>query len=137
MFFKKVQHDAEQVAASSQELTASAEQSVLAINQVASTITEVAQGAVIQVREVDATSARVEQMSVAAEQSQHAAKEIATLINEIQIDTQSAVTVMNHGTNEVKLGTEVVNRAGQAFECDSQPGVIKACRRTTWNGKDF
>ncbi len=57
-----------------------------------------------------------EEVRKLAEQSQEAAKEIATLINEIQTDTQSAVTVMNNGTNEVRLGTEVVNNAGQSFK---------------------
>lgn len=50
-----------------------------------------------------------------AEQSQDAAKQIAELITEIQADTGKAVTAMNSGTQEVKLGTEVVNEAGQAF----------------------
>jgi len=57
-----------------------------------------------------------EEVRKLAEQSQDAAKEIATLINEIQSDTQRAVTVMNNGTNEVTRGTEVVTHAGQSFE---------------------
>jgi methyl-accepting chemotaxis protein len=51
-----------------------------------------------------------------AEQSQDAAKQIATLIREIQGDTDKAVEAMNDGTREVKLGAEVVNAAGQAFQ---------------------
>jgi methyl-accepting chemotaxis protein len=50
-----------------------------------------------------------------AEQSQEAAKEIATLIGEIQGDTDKAVVAMNNGTREVKLGAEVVDASGQAF----------------------
>jgi len=50
-----------------------------------------------------------------AEQSQEASKQIALLINEIQHDTQNAVTSMNEGTLQVKLGTEVAEGAGQAF----------------------
>lgn len=50
-----------------------------------------------------------------AEQSQEAAKQIADLIGSIQGDTDKAVTAMNDGTREVKVGAEVVNAAGQAF----------------------
>ncbi|WP_371375117.1 methyl-accepting chemotaxis protein [Sporomusa aerivorans] len=50
-----------------------------------------------------------------AEQSQDAAKQIADLINEIQSDTDKAVVGINEGTKEVKVGTEVVTTAGQAF----------------------
>ncbi len=51
-----------------------------------------------------------------AEQSQEAAKQISELINEIRQDTDQAVIAMNEGTKEVKLGSEVVNNAGNAFE---------------------
>jgi methyl-accepting chemotaxis protein len=50
-----------------------------------------------------------------AEQSQIASKQIASLILEIQNETNSAITAMNDGTREVKLGTNVVNTAGMAF----------------------
>ncbi|MCE5287154.1 MAG: methyl-accepting chemotaxis protein [Pelosinus sp.] len=51
-----------------------------------------------------------------AEQSQEAAKQIATLISEIQCDTDKAVVAMDEGTREVKVGTEVVTTAGKTFE---------------------
>jgi methyl-accepting chemotaxis protein len=57
-----------------------------------------------------------EEVRKLAEQSQEAAKEIASLIGEIQGDTDIAVEVMNNGTSEVKRGTEVVNNAGQSFK---------------------
>lgn len=50
-----------------------------------------------------------------AEQSQQAARQIATLITEIQKDTDKAVMTMADGTREVKMGAEVVDAAGQAF----------------------
>ena len=50
-----------------------------------------------------------------AEQSQQAARQIATLITEIQKDTDKAVVTMADGTREVKMGAEVVDAAGQAF----------------------
>jgi methyl-accepting chemotaxis protein len=50
-----------------------------------------------------------------AEQSHDAAKRIALLINGIQDETDKAVQSMNNGTQEVQLGTEVVNDAGHAF----------------------
>ncbi|HEY3426825.1 MAG TPA: methyl-accepting chemotaxis protein, partial [Negativicutes bacterium] len=57
-----------------------------------------------------------EEVRKLAEQSQEAAKQIASLINEIQNDTDEAVVAMNDGTREVKLGAEVVNASGQAFQ---------------------
>lgn len=57
-----------------------------------------------------------EEVRKLAEQSQDAAKQIATLINEIQGDTDKAVVAMNEGTREVKVGTDVVTMAGQAFK---------------------
>ncbi len=56
-----------------------------------------------------------EEVRKLAEQSQEAAKQIASLISEIQSDTDQAVAAMNDGTREVKTGTEVVNASGQAF----------------------
>jgi len=56
-----------------------------------------------------------EEVRKLAEQSQDAAKKIATLISEIQGDTDKAVVAMSEGTREVKIGTEVVTTAGYAF----------------------
>jgi len=50
-----------------------------------------------------------------AEQSREATTQIATLISEIQHDTEKAVSAMNDGSREVKLGAEVVNMAGKGF----------------------
>lgn len=57
-----------------------------------------------------------EEVRKLAEQSQEAAKKIATLINEIQGDTDKAVVSMSEGTREVKVGTEVVAAAGSTFK---------------------
>jgi len=56
-----------------------------------------------------------EEVRKLAEQSQVAAKQIADLIRNIQADTDEAVVAMSEGTNEVKVGTNVVNTAGQSF----------------------
>lgn len=57
-----------------------------------------------------------EEVRKLAEQSQEAAKQIATLISEIQVDTDKAVVAMEAGTKEVKVGTEVVNSTGKTFK---------------------
>ncbi|MDF2634728.1 MAG: methyl-accepting chemotaxis sensory transducer with Cache sensor [Pelosinus sp.] len=57
-----------------------------------------------------------EEVRKLAEQSQEATKEISSLIGEIQGGTDKAVLAMDDGTREVKLGAEVVNAAGQAFQ---------------------
>jgi len=57
-----------------------------------------------------------EEVRKLAEQSQDATKQIASLIGGIQGDTDKAVKAMDDGTREVKLGAEVVDAAGQAFQ---------------------
>lgn len=57
-----------------------------------------------------------EEVRKLAEQSGQAAKQIAEMINEIQVDTTTAVMAMNNGTREVNIGGEVVNIAGQSFK---------------------
>ena len=57
-----------------------------------------------------------EEVRKLAEQSEEAAKRIAGLIGEIQSETDKAVVAMSEGTREVKLGSEVVNSAGEAFK---------------------
>jgi methyl-accepting chemotaxis protein len=57
-----------------------------------------------------------EEVRKLAEQSQESAKQIASLISEIQRETESAVFAMNDGTREVKVGADVVNHAGTAFK---------------------
>lgn len=57
-----------------------------------------------------------EEVRKLAEQSQQAAKQIAEMINEIQVDTATAVSAMNNGTREVNIGGEVVTKAGQSFK---------------------
>lgn len=57
-----------------------------------------------------------EEVRKLAEQSQEATKQIAELIIEVQTETDKAVVAMNDGTREVKIGGDVVNTAGQAFQ---------------------
>jgi len=57
-----------------------------------------------------------EEVRKLAEQSQEAAKQIAILISDIQGKTDEAVVAMDGGTQEVRRGTEVVDRAGRAFK---------------------
>lgn len=56
-----------------------------------------------------------EEVRKLAEQSQEAAKQIADLILEIQVETNQAVDAMETGIQEVVLGSEAVNGAGDAF----------------------
>lgn len=50
-----------------------------------------------------------------AEQSKTSADQITDLINQIQNDTNHAVTVMQKGTEEVALGMNVVQQTGEGF----------------------
>ncbi len=57
-----------------------------------------------------------EEVRKLAEQSQDASKQIGGLIAAIQADTDQAVAAMHEGTREVRVGSDVVNGAGEAFQ---------------------
>jgi len=57
-----------------------------------------------------------EEVRKLAEQSQDASKQISELIGAIQADTEQAVAAMHQGTSAVRIGSEVVNKAGDAFQ---------------------
>jgi methyl-accepting chemotaxis protein len=56
-----------------------------------------------------------EEVRKLAEQSEEAARHIADIIGHIQLETQEAVTAMQKGTHEVKVGADYVRNAGQLF----------------------
>lgn len=64
-----------------------------------------------------------EEVRKLAEQSQEAAERIATLIQTIQGETEKAVTAMQAGTQEVRVGSEVVSDVGGAFNQLAQMAV--------------
>jgi methyl-accepting chemotaxis protein len=95
--FKQVHSSAEQVAASSEELTANADQSALAINQVSESISKIAQSSEQQLRSVDKTTYVVESMSA-----------------EIQKMTMNANQVANNSLRAsamAKTGNESIDKA--------------------------
>lgn len=57
-----------------------------------------------------------EEVRKLAEQSQEAAHRITSLISEVQEDTDRAVEAMRDGTQEVQIGTRVVQESGEAFK---------------------
>ena len=57
-----------------------------------------------------------EEVRKLAEQSKEAAGQIAAMIKEVQSETDKAVVAMNKGTQEVKLGAQVVDDARQNFQ---------------------
>lgn len=57
-----------------------------------------------------------EEVRKLAEQSREATAQIGKMISDVQYETDKAVTVMNQGSQEVKLGAQVVASAGQNFK---------------------
>jgi methyl-accepting chemotaxis protein len=57
-----------------------------------------------------------EEVRKLAEQSEAAAKKISDLLIEIRSSTEKAVTVMGEGTNQVKIGKEMVVDSGKCFK---------------------
>lgn len=71
-----------------------------------------------------------------AEQSDESAQQIAKLIEDIQVDTQRAITTMNNGITEVEHGTEIAQQTGEAFvsivqSADSIAGQIQEVSAAT------
>lgn len=56
-----------------------------------------------------------EEVRKLAAQSEEAAKQITLLVRAVQEDTQKAVTAMDDGNKQVKVGSEMVNSAGKVF----------------------
>jgi methyl-accepting chemotaxis protein len=56
-----------------------------------------------------------EEVRKLAEQSKDAAAKIGAMISEVQSETDKAVTAMNKGSQEVKIGAQVVENAGENF----------------------
>ncbi len=86
---------AEQLAAASEELTASADQSALAANQVAASITGVATGAQEQLAAADAAAEVVGEMSASIAQ-------IATATSEVAAQSAQAADKANEGNKSVE-----------------------------------
>ena len=57
-----------------------------------------------------------EEVRKLAEQSAGAATKIATLIHDNQVNINEAVRAMQNGSNNVQIGMEVVNKAGEVFK---------------------
>ena len=136
LLVENVSSSSKQVAASSQQLSAGAEQSAQASYQVAAAITEVSLGAEKQLSAVNETSASVEQMSAgiqhmmenakvvvksseetafsASEGSQAIEKTIQQMINIEKTVTGSAEVVMNLGERSKEIGQIVDTISGIA-----------------------
>lgn len=115
-----IQHIAEQVAASSQQLTASAEQSAQAAGQVASSITQVAQGAEKQRDAMNSVAKDMEQRRTATEQMAHKAGLVSQASQQAAVKAQTgakaveqAVQQMNAIEHSVTESAQVVSSLGE------------------------
>lgn len=117
---KKVQSNAQQVAAASEELTASADQSAQAANQVAGSIVEVAAGAAGQLKSANDTTGVVESMSAGIEEIAASANQVANhsfkatdMAKEGGISVQKAVNQMAQVEKTVDSSAKVVAKLGE------------------------
>jgi methyl-accepting chemotaxis protein len=116
---KQVASASEQVAASSQELTAGAEQSAQASNEVAAAITDVAQGTEKQMGAVNDVSAVVEQMAAGMDQvlenTGHvvsSTESSAQATKDGQASIKRTIEQMEHIQDVVKHSAVLVERLG-------------------------
>jgi len=117
---KKVNVNAEQVAAASEELTANSEQSAQATTQIATSITDVAAGAAEQMDAANAASAVVEQMSAGIQQIAANANQVAESsakatdkAKDGDQKAENAVRQMNQIENTVNSSAQVVVQLGE------------------------
>lgn len=110
---QKVSHASSQVAASSQELTAGAEQSAQASSEVAVSVTEMAQGAEKQKTTVDEVAAVAEELAAGMEQVQVNTGNVvgfAEKTSESADKGRTAITTTIQQMNEIQ---SVVNRSAE------------------------
>ena len=118
---REIIKDAETVAASSQELTASADQSAQVIQNIAQSITEEAEHSDKQGNAVDTVSSAVEQISASIQEissnanvaDDHAAKAM-DIANEGGRSINMAIEQMNKIRDVVDSSADVVNELGEA-----------------------
>ncbi|BBB92567.1 MAG TPA: methyl-accepting chemotaxis protein [Methylomusa anaerophila] len=115
-----IQQAATQLASSSEELTASADQSAQAANQVATVIGEVASGAERQLEAVDAAAAVVGQMSANIQQIAANANDVASASAQSAETAQdgsktveNVIKQMENIKNAVTRSSEVVTKLGE------------------------
>jgi methyl-accepting chemotaxis protein len=120
MLIKQVSDSSQHVAASSEELTAGAEQSAQATTQVAGTISEVAQGAEIQAKAVDAATLTVEQMSSGIQQVAANANAVSVMADKTTIAAgqgnravDAAISQMKSIEKSVIVSAQVVTKLGE------------------------
>ncbi len=110
----KVQFQAEQVAASSEELTASAQQSADAANQVAGSISQIAQGTRKQATSAAQISTVVEQMSGNTEQVFVTSHQVAEIAENASQEAEQGKMAVEQAVERMKLissGSEAVQSA--------------------------
>ena len=111
---REIIKDAETVAASSQELTASADQSAQVIQNIAQSITEVAEHSDKQGNAVDTVSSAVEQISSNANVADDHAAKAMDIANEGGRSINMAIDQMNKIRDVVDSSADVVNELGEA-----------------------
>ena len=125
---KQFAQSAENMAAASEELTASASQSAQAANQVAASIAQVAQGSEKQLTAVDNTAAVVQQMSAGIQQVASNAgnvSEVADKTSQAGHDGESAIEQVITQMDSIGQGTAQVGDAiGKLSASSKQIGEI-------------
>jgi methyl-accepting chemotaxis protein len=148
----KVQDKSEHMAAASEELTASAHQTALAANQVAGSITNVAEGAHKQMKSVEEASSVVNEMKndvegiasdsdkavagarQAAEYANHGSRDIDVMVDNMQaIETSvqsSAAVISKLGAQSKKIGqiTETISGIAAQTNLLALNAAIEAAR---------
>ena len=136
---KQFAQSAENMAAASEELTASASQSAQAANQVAASIAQVAQGSEKQLTAVDNTAAVVQQMSAGIQQVASNAgnvSEVADKTSQAGHDGESAIEQVitqmdNIGQGTAQVGDAIGKLSASSKQIGEIVGVISAIAAQT------
>jgi methyl-accepting chemotaxis protein len=108
-----VMNTADQVAASAQELSATSGEAERAINQIAASITDFAQGAHNQTEEIEVTLKTVDQLTIASQDVAEKARSASTLSEEMAGAAQTGGVAAQSAVDKMREIQEVTTTTGE------------------------
>ncbi len=106
---KEVNDSAQQVAASSEELTATSQQSAAAANEVSKTVEEIAKGASEQAQNTEEGSSKANALGMAIEKD-------ADYMKQLNIASEKVAVVVGEGLGEINILTKITDESVQATQ---------------------
>ncbi|SHI67453.1 methyl-accepting chemotaxis protein [Lutispora thermophila] len=138
-FISNTSEAAEQVAASSEELTANSSQAATASEEIAATIAEIAKGAGDQAKDTELTAENVEEMGKLLEENFQYLKELNIAADEIEKQKEEGFSILKDLIDKTQKNNEAANNIHQIImsnnksteEIDNASSMIEAIAAQT------